>query len=146
MSLIVTYDVSPGIRHSLYLGGKDDARDGDKLYHRWRITHILNVTPPKEANIDAGVPNYFESKNKNKQMKEMKEKTSTSSSKTATSPSFAYLRIPIYDSPTSVPQLDDHKDRIVNFVAKGLCHGNVLIHCHHGISRSTTCLILYLMG
>lgn len=39
-----------GSRPGLYLGGKDDAKDQEKL-KRWRITHILNMTPPKEASV-----------------------------------------------------------------------------------------------
>jgi hypothetical protein len=39
-----------GPRPGLYLGGKADAKDRDKL-DRWNVTHILNVTPPKQAGI-----------------------------------------------------------------------------------------------
>jgi hypothetical protein len=39
-----------GPRPGLYLGGKVDAKDRDKL-NRWNVTHILNVTPPKQAGI-----------------------------------------------------------------------------------------------
>lgn len=143
MSLVTTFDISHGIRHSIYIGGKVDAKDYDKLVYRWKITHILNVTPPKEANIIAGVPNYFEKKRitLNQQQQRLKASSSSSSS----SFSFVYERIPIYDSSTSVSQLHNYKDTIVNFITRGLCHGNVLIHCQHGISRSTTCVILYLL-
>jgi hypothetical protein len=39
-----------GPRPGLYLGGKADAKDRDKL-DRFNVTHILNVTPPKQAGI-----------------------------------------------------------------------------------------------
>eukprot|EP00536_Pseudo-nitzschia_multiseries_P008965 jgi/Psemu1/306160/fgenesh1_kg.239_\ len=114
----------PHWRHSLYIGGKADAKDYDKLLYGWKISHILNVTPAKETNIEAGVPNYFENKGR-----------------------IHYLRIPIYDAPTSVADLGSKYEKtIVQFIAKGLCHGNVLVHCSRGVSRSTTSVILYLMA
>ena len=124
------------LRHSIYLGGKVDAKDYDKLVNRWKITHILNVTPPKQTNIEAGVPNYFEKKQGNN--------TNNSVSNNLL---FRYKRIPIYDAPTSVAELGSkHQDEIVKFIAKGLCHGNTLVHCSRGVSRSTTCVVLYLMA
>lgn len=128
MSLVGTFTVENEtgrpLRHSMYIGGKTDAKDYDKLVHRWKISHVLNVTPPKQTNIEAGVPNYF--------------------SKTA--PQIVYKRIPIYDAPASLPELQTHEGTIVRFLAKGLCHGNVLVHCSRGVSRSTSSVILYLMA
>lgn len=49
MSLIYSEQVG-GRRHGLYLGGKTDAKARDQL-ERWGVTHILNVTPPKEGSI-----------------------------------------------------------------------------------------------
>lgn len=124
MSLVGTFDVSGDarVRNSLYLGAKADAKSLEKLQAR-KIKYILNVTP-KKSDLSTGVQNYFE-KSKH---------------------GFVYLRIPIFDSSTSVVQLDkEYKDQIVDFISNGLFHGNVLVHCHHGISRSTTCVILYLM-
>ena len=37
-------------RNSVYLGGKVDAKSRSKL-ENWGVTHILNVTPEKEAGI-----------------------------------------------------------------------------------------------
>lgn len=37
-------------RHSIYIGGKSDAKSLDKL-DRWGISHILNVTPTKDTSI-----------------------------------------------------------------------------------------------
>ncbi len=56
---------------------------------------------------------------------------------------FVYKRIQVYDAPAS--DLLSHADEAVNFISSGLCHGSVLIHCHQGISRSTTCLAFYLV-
>eukprot|EP00980_Cylindrotheca_fusiformis_P014810 scaffold4026_cov117-Cylindrotheca_fusiformis.AAC.45 len=81
-----------------------------------------NVTPEKETSIQAGVPNYFEKKKQ-----------------------FRYKRIPVYDAPTSASQLLEAASSIVQFVTSGLYHGSVLIHCQHGVSRSTTCALFYLM-
>ena len=146
MSLIATFDISlseeedntstttpndrdgrPKLRHSLYLGGKAAAKDYDTLVHRWKITHIVNMTPPKQTNIDAGVPNYFE--------------------KAASHPRIRYLRIPIYDTALGVRELvtEHYEQHIVHFITKGLCHGNVLVHCARGVSRSTMAVLLYLM-
>ena len=49
MSLVYSETVG-GKRHGLYLGGKADAKDREKL-KRWHVTHVLNVTPPKEGSI-----------------------------------------------------------------------------------------------
>jgi hypothetical protein len=49
MSLIYSEQVG-GRRHGLYLGGKTDAKSREKL-ERWGVTHVLNVTPPKEGSI-----------------------------------------------------------------------------------------------
>jgi hypothetical protein len=44
-----------GPRPGLYLGGKTDAKDRDKL-KQWNVTHILNVTTPKQAGIQVSTP------------------------------------------------------------------------------------------
>ena len=131
MSLIATFDVDEGLRHSIYLGGKADAKNYDKLVNRWKITHVLNCTPPKQTNIEAGVPNYFEKNSKNNSQQQV----------------LVYRRIPIYDSPASLPELKSkHESDIIKFITKGLCHGNVFVHCSRGVSRSTTSVVLYLMA
>lgn len=44
--------VNPRRRRSgLYLGSKDDAKDSTKLEKAWNVTHILNMTPAKEVNV-----------------------------------------------------------------------------------------------
>lgn len=68
----------------------------------------------------AGVPNYF-------------EKT----------PGFVYKRIPVYDAATS--NLLEYADKAVAFIANGLHHASVLVHCQKGISRSATVVLFFLM-
>ncbi|GKY97420.1 hypothetical protein MPSEU_000700500 [Mayamaea pseudoterrestris] len=121
MSLIYQAGAASGqtTRSGLYIGGKDDAKNTDKL-KRWKVSHILNVTPVKQANIQAGVPNYFDK-------------------------SYIYKRIPVLDNPTSATDFLSHAESIVDFIATGLCHGSVLVHCQHGVSRSTTAILFYLM-
>ena len=127
---------SDGRRHGVYLGGKKEAKSLEKL-QQWNISHILNVTPTKEVSIQAGVPNYFEKSNNGG--------GSSGNNKGGGRTTFVYKRIPIYDSSTSVSELESNANEIVNFISKGLYHGSVLVHCHQGISRSTTCVLLYLM-
>lgn len=54
MSLVYSETIG-GQRHGIYLGGKADAKSRDKL-QRWGVTHILNVTPPKEGSIQVCRP------------------------------------------------------------------------------------------
>jgi len=120
MSLIYQADTMvQGRRPALYLGGKSDAKNREKLLAR-NVTHILNMTPTKEASIQAGVPNYFEA-------------------------SFTYQRIAVYDASTSTTELLAAADSIVAFIAKALHHGSCLVHCQRGVSRSTTAVLFYLM-
>lgn len=51
MSLIYQADTMvQGLRPALYLGGKIDAKNRERLL-ACHVTHILNMTPPKEASI-----------------------------------------------------------------------------------------------
>lgn len=127
MSLIYTTNAGggKGPRNSVYIGAKEDAKSLEKL-SRWGVSRILNVTPAKEAGVQAGVPNFFE-KHSNR--------------------GFVYLRIPVFDyGAASAQQLRDQAEKVVKFLSNGLFHGSVLVHCRHGVSRSTTCVLLYLMS
>jgi len=56
MSLVFCSEEATGRgRNSIYLGGKVDAKDLPSLRAK-SITHILNVTPPKEAGVQVGLP------------------------------------------------------------------------------------------
>lgn len=129
-----------GRRPGIYLGGKSDAKNKQKLLDR-HITHILNVTPPKEVSIQAGVPNYFEKPGSICH----RTNDAPSFSSAAAETCFTYRRIAVYDSSTSVPALLDAAEEICSFIATALCHGSVLVHCQRGVSRSVAALAFYLI-
>lgn len=103
----------------LYIGGKSDAKDKDKLL-KIGIKYILNCTPPRTLDRENGCPNYYE-----------KEKT------------FIYKRIPIFDNKGE--DILSHLDSAYNFIEEGRHYGKVLVHCHKGVSRSVSFVIGYLM-
>ncbi len=39
-----------GSRPGLYIGGKKDAKNLEKL-RQWNVTHIVNMTPEKDVNV-----------------------------------------------------------------------------------------------
>jgi hypothetical protein len=56
MSLIYqSGDMLNGRRPGLYLGGKTDAKDSEKL-QRWQVSHVLNMTPAKDSSIQVSSP------------------------------------------------------------------------------------------
>lgn len=71
--------------------------------------------------LQSGVANYFE-KNKN----------------------FTYRRIPVYDNATT--DIVQYANSIVSFISNALYYGSVLVHCQRGVSRSTACVLIYLMN
>lgn len=51
MSLVYTAEsTGVGKRNRLYIGSRSDAKNREKLL-QWGITHILNVTPAKDAGV-----------------------------------------------------------------------------------------------
>lgn len=103
----------------LYLGGKVDAKAKEVL-QKLKIKYILNCTPQRTVDPENGCPNFYE-----------KER------------SFIYKRIPIFDN-----QGEDilaHMETAFKFIEEGKHYGNVLVHCHKGVSRSASFVIGYLM-
>lgn len=103
----------------LYLGGKQDAK-AKSLLQQLKIKYILNVTPPRSVDPESGCPSFFE-----------KEK------------SFVYSRIPVFDNRGE--DLLQYMDQSFRFIEEGKHYGGVLVHCHKGVSRSSTFVIGYLM-
>jgi protein-tyrosine phosphatase len=103
----------------LYIGNKLDAKD-TKTLQSLNIKYILNCTPRRSDDKENGCPNYFE-----------KEKL------------FTYKRIPIFDN--RAENLIPHIDTALKFIEESRHYGNILVHCHKGISRSVSIVIGYLM-
>ncbi len=85
-----------------------------------KISHILNCTPQRSVDPDGGCPNYFE-----------KERA------------FNYKRIPIFDNRGE--DVTAHMETAFKFIEEGKHYGNVLVHCHKGVSRSASFVLGYLM-
>ena len=50
---------SVGKRNSLYVGGRSDAKDRDKL-RRWGVSHVLNVTAAKDAGVKVNLYSFYD--------------------------------------------------------------------------------------
>ncbi|CEG48077.1 dual specificity protein catalytic domain-containing [Plasmopara halstedii] len=107
------------ILEHIYLGSRAHARDKN-LLQRLHITHILNVTPQKEMDPVAGVPNFFE-----------KDKT------------FIYQRCSIFDN--KAQDLSSVLDSSITFIEQAKYYGRILVHCNKGVSRSTSMILAYLI-
>jgi len=94
----------------LYLGGKSHAKDKQML-SELRITHILNCTPTRKSDPENGCPNYYEKE-------------------------FKYKRIPIFDNRGE--DIVAHMEDGFRFIEEGKHYGNILVHCHKGVSRSAS--------
>lgn len=103
----------------LYLGGKQDAR-AKSLLQTLKIRYILNVTPPRSMDPESGCPSFFEKEG-----------------------SFVYKRIPVFDNRGE--DLLQYMEQSYRFIEEGKHYGGVLVHCHKGVSRSSTFVIGYLM-
>lgn len=84
----------------LFIGGKSDAKSKTVL-QKLGIKYVLNCTPPRKNDPEAGVPNYFE-----------KEK------------SFKYTRIPIFDNKGE--DIIAHMSTACQFIDEGKHYGNRL--------------------
>lgn len=103
----------------LYLGNKSAAKN-KQLLIKHKIKYVLNCTPTRTADPENGCPNYYE-----------KERL------------FVYRRIPIFDNRGE--DMLSHMGLACSFIDEGQHYGNVLVHCHKGISRSASFVIGYLM-
>eukprot|EP01039_Chlorochromonas_danica_P002991 gene2991-3261_t len=103
----------------LFLGGRATAKSKSLLLHH-NIKYILNCTPNRTADPETGCPNFF-------------EKDST----------FKYQRIPIFDN--RAEEILNYMELAYLFIEEGRHYGNVLVHCHKGISRSASFVMGYLM-
>ena len=103
----------------LYLGNKSAAKN-KQLLIKHKIKYVLNCTPTRTADPENGCPNYYE-----------KERL------------FVYRRIPIFDNRGE--DMLSYMDLACSFIDEGQHYGNVLVHCHKGISRSASFVIGYLM-
>eukprot|EP00347_Sterkiella_histriomuscorum_P013896 403362943 len=57
---------------------------------------------------------------------------------------FNWMKIDILDVPSA--DLLKHFDHAVEFIKQGIASGGVLVHCFAGVSRSSSCVIAYLMS
>ena len=105
----------------LYLGSKADAKNKSRL-KKLNIKYILNCTPTRSVDPDNGCPNFFE---KDPDM------------------GIVYRRIPIFDNRGE--NVLTHMAAACAFIESGKHYGNVLVHCHKGVSRSASFVIGYLM-
>ncbi|ETK86960.1 hypothetical protein L915_08481 [Phytophthora nicotianae] len=113
-------DAEPSqILEHVFLGSRTHARDKE-LLQRLRITHILNVTPPKKMDPVAGVPNFFE-----------KDKV------------FTYRRCSIFDN--KAEDISGVLEGCIAFMDQAKYYGRILVHCNKGVSRSSSMVVAYLM-
>ena len=103
----------------LYIGSREHAKD-KKMLLELNIKYILNCTPKRKDDPEAGCPNFYE-----------KDKT------------FVYKRIPLFDNKGE--DILPYMDTAVKFIDEGKHYGSVLVHCHRGISRSASFVIGFLM-
>jgi hypothetical protein len=90
----------------LFLGGKNDAKN-KSLLEESNIKYIINVTPPKDVDPAAGVPNFFKN-------------------------SFRYKRCAMFDS--SGENIMRFMDDAIDFIEEGGNIGTLMIdsRCHQG--------------
>ena len=105
----------------LYIGNKNHAKSL-KILAQYEIKYIINCTPKRSDDRENGCSNYFE------KQKEI---------------GLTYQRIPILDNrgENIIPYIEI----VYRFIEESRHYGNILVHCHKGISRSVSMVIGYLM-
>jgi len=101
----------------LFLGNRRQAQDETIVLQDLQITHVVDL---HDEDVPASRP--FESRG------------------------LEYLTISIWDRETS--DIRPHLPPIYDFIERAkrhACSSRVLVHCNHGVSRSATCVIYYLM-
>jgi atypical dual specificity phosphatase len=116
------------ITSSIYLSGFRGASNLDELKKR-NIKYIVNCTK--------SVSNYFEKKDCGCGL--LNQTTSSSNDD-----DIQYLRVPIDDM--FYENISNYFDTTYEFIEKSVRENKgILVHCHAGISRSSTILIAYFM-
>jgi protein-tyrosine phosphatase len=103
----------------LYIGSKQDAKSLSTL-QKLNIKSVINCTPKRSDDPENGCSNYYE---KSKQV--------------------VYCRIPVFDNRGE--NILKYLDISYKFIEENRHYGNILVHCHKGISRSVSIVIGYMM-
>lgn len=106
-----------GLATSLYIGSKADAK-AEKTLRERGIKFIVNCTPTRNLDPEAGCPNFFEGR---------------------TPPPFTYKRIPIFDNRGE--DILQYMEAVASFIEQSKHYGSVLVHCNKGVSRSASFVI-----
>lgn len=114
-------DVAPTrVLSYLYLGSRKHAKDRSTLL-ALNIKSVVNCTPTKKLDREKGVPNFFEKETE----------------------LFTYKRISLFDNIGE--DILSVMNEAVSFIEQRKHYGNILVHCHAGVSRSASIVIGYLM-
>jgi len=103
----------------LYLGGRDEARDLAWLQAAG-ISTVINMTPSRTDDPAGGIPSYHEG-----------------------TPGLTYARHALHDNASTpfMPVLL----AALSTLERARYHGGVLVHCAHGVSRSASVVIAFLV-
>jgi protein-tyrosine phosphatase len=116
----------------LFLGSIDQAFD-PRTISKFKITHIVNVCQSENV-FEFGIESALERVKKLELLPEFTEFQTP-----------RYIRVSIADDPSQ--NLIDHFERVFAFIDDAFLSDSsrILVHCHAGISRSSSVVIGYLM-